>query len=328
MKNLPKILITPGDPSGIGYDILLDMPRKKFEAHTIAITNIKLLEERAKLLKKNINFLKVDLNDNNLPVCSQNELLVHNINNNNKVDIGKPNIKHAPMILESLNISIQACLEKKASALVTGPVQKNILMAYGEDFSGHTEYISIKTGGTPVMMLHSNKLKIALLTTHVPLSRVSNLITNERLETYINIITKELEDSFGIANPKINICGLNPHAGEDGFIGLEEKEVIMPTIKILQKRGCNIGGPYSADTIFNRTDSDLVLSMFHDQALPVIKTLGFGDIVNTTLGLPIIRTSVDHGTALDIAGTNKADSKSLEAAIQTAIDIAKRKYGK
>jgi 4-hydroxythreonine-4-phosphate dehydrogenase len=178
------------------------------------------------------------------------------------------------------------------------------------------------------MMLHSKKLKIALLTTHVPLSKVSNLITSERLESYINIITKELEDSFGIANPKINVCGLNPHAGEDGFIGLEEKEVIIPTIKILQKRGCNIGGPYSADTIFNRTDSDLVLSMFHDQALPVIKTLGFGDIVNTTLGLPIIRTSVDHGTALDIAGTNKADSKSLEAAIQTAIDIAKRKYGK
>ena len=289
-------------------------------------TKINLQDVNVQMTAEHTNEIKID--DKKIPNSIPGTLFVHNIRSNKKVKIGQPHIKHAPMILDSLDISIKACLNNNADAIVTGPVQKNILMEYGKKFSGHTEYIARKTGGTPVMMLHSKRLKIALLTTHVPLSMVSNLITSERLESYINIITKELEDSFGIANPKINICGLNPHAGEDGFIGLEEKEVIIPTIKILQKRGCNIGGPYSADTIFNRTDSDLVLSMFHDQALPVIKTLGFGDIVNTTLGLPIIRTSVDHGTALDIAGTNKADSKSLEAAIQTAIDIAKRKYGK
>ena len=175
------------------------------------------------------------------------------------------------------------------------------------------------------MMLHSKKLRIALLTTHIPLSKVTKSINKKRIETYIKIISKDLNYKFGIENPKIWLCGLNPHAGEDGYIGMEEKNIILPAIKTMRKQGYDIDGPYPADTIFTKKGADLILAMYHDQALPVIKTLGFGNIVNTTLGLPIIRTSVDHGTAVDIAGTNKADSGSLLSAIKTAIEIVKQK---
>ena len=220
---------------------------------------------------------------------------------------------------------INSCLEKRADAMVTGPVQKHILLKYGEKFSGHTEYIATKTGGIPIMMLHSKKIKIALLTTHVPLKNVTKLIKIERIKEYVKIISKDLHKKFGIKNPRINICGLNPHSGEDGYIGKEEKEIISPAISSLKKSGYNVFGPFSADTIFTKNNADIILAMYHDQALPVIKTIGFGSIVNTTLGIPIVRTSVDHGTALDIAGTNKADASSLISAIKAAIDIVKIK---
>lgn len=321
MKNIPKILVTPGEPSSIGYDISLDISKKNFDANLIIIASVEILKERANLLKRKINFIKVDINDDVFPKLKKNDMLVHNINNTCEVKIGTPNVKHVPIILESLNIAIQACLEKKADAMVTGPVQKSIIMQYGKDFSGHTEYIASKTGNEPIMMLHTKNLKIALLTTHVPLLDVPKLVTKKKLESCIKVISKELHEKFGINNPKISVCGLNPHAGEDGYIGHEEKDIIMPTIKHLKSKGYNVEGPFSADTIFTRDNQDLILAMFHDQALPVIKTLGFGNIVNTTLGLPIIRTSVDHGTALDIAGTSKANSDSLIEAIKTSINI-------
>ena len=321
MKKIPKILITPGDPSGIGLDILLEISKKKFPAKIIAITNITLLKERAKILKKKVVLKKVNLNNNDITVNSVGEILVHDIKHEKKVVIGVPSVKHAPLILNSLDTAIDACINYKADAMVTGPVQKNILMKYGADFSGHTEYIANRTGGTPIMMLHSKKLRIALLTTHVPLSKVPKLISKKRIETYIKIISKDLHSRFGIENPNIRICGLNPHAGEGGYIGTEEKNTITPLIKTMKKKGYNVDGPYPADTIFSKNDADLILAMYHDQALPVIKTLSFGSIVNTTLGLPIIRTSVDHGTAIDIAGTNEADPGSLFSAIKTAIEI-------
>lgn len=325
MKKYPKILISPGDPSGIGYDILFDLTKKKFPAHIIVVTSFDMLKERAELLRKKINLIKIDVKQKNLPKLNKNDLLIHDITSKKKVTIGSPSIKHAPMIIESLNLCIDLCTSEESDAIVTGPVQKNILLRYGEKFSGHTEYIATKTGGTPIMMLHSKKLKIALLTTHVPLKKVPKLISKDRIIKYVEIISLDLHKKFGIKKPKINVCGLNPHAGEDGYIGKEEKEIILPAIKDLKKRGYNVFGPYSADTIFTRNDADLILAMYHDQALPVIKTLGFGSIVNTTLGLPIVRTSVDHGTAIDIAGTNKADSSSLIAAIQASIDILKNK---
>ena len=323
MKNSPKILITPGDPSGIGLDILLGISKKKFPAKIIAITNIDLLKERAELLNKKVNLVEVNLHDNH-PIDSYGKILVHNIKHNKSVVVGSPSTKHASLILDSLDIAIKACVKKNADAMVTGPVQKNILMKYGAKFSGHTEYIANKTGGTPIMMLHSKKLRIALLTTHIPLSSVPKSITKKKIESYIKIISEDLSSRFGINDPKIKLCGLNPHAGEDGYIGKEEKNIILPAIKAMKKQGYNVDGPYSADTVFTKNDCDIILAMFHDQALPVIKTLGFGSIVNTTLGLPIIRTSVDHGTAIDIAGTNKADSGSLVSAIITAIDIVNK----
>ena len=325
MKNIPKILVTPGEPSGIGYDILLDLAKENFKANIISIASIEILKERADLLKKKINFIKVNINDSNFPKIAENDILVHDLKNTCKVQIGKPNIKHVPLILESLDLAIAACLSKIANALVTGPVQKSIIMKYGTNFSGHTEYIASKTGGEPIMMLHTSNLKIALLTTHIPLLDVPKLITKERLKLYIKIISSELKKKFSIDDPKISICGLNPHAGEDGYIGNEEKHIIAPLIEDMKKEGFNLHGPFSADTIFTKKDQDIILAMFHDQALPVIKTLGFGNIVNTTLGLPIIRTSVDHGTALDIAGTSKANSDSLIAAINSSINIANHK---
>ena len=323
MKKKPKILISPGEPSGIGYDILFDLVNQKFSSDIIVVTSYNLLLERAKILKKKINFVKVDINDNYIPKLKSNEIIVHDIHCNKKVEIGKPSIKHASLIIESLNVCINSCLEKHADAMVTGPVQKHILLKYGEKFSGHTEYIATKTGGIPIMMLHSKKIKIALLTTHVPLKNVPKLIKTERIKEYVKIISKDLHKKFGIKNPRINICGLNPHSGEDGYIGKEEKEIISPAISSLKKSGYNVFGPFSADTIFTKNNADIILAMYHDQALPVIKTIGFGSIVNTTLGIPIIRTSVDHGTALDIAGTNKADASSLISAIKAAIDIVK-----
>ena len=325
MKKKPKILISPGEPSGIGYDILFDLVNQKFSSDIIVVTSYNLLLERAKILKKKINFVKVDINENYIPKLKSNEIIVHDIQCNKKVKIGKPSIKHAPLIIESLNMCINSCLEKRADAMVTGPVQKHILLKYGEKFSGHTEYIATKTGGIPIMMLHSKKIKIALLTTHVPLKNVPKLIKIERIKEYVKIISKDLHKKFGIKNPRINICGLNPHSGEDGYIGKEEKEIISPAISSLKKSGYNVFGPYSADTIFTKNNADIILAMYHDQALPVIKTIGFGSIVNTTLGIPIVRTSVDHGTALDIAGTNKADASSLISAIKAAIDIVKIK---
>jgi len=325
MKNLPKILITPGEPSGIGYDILLSISEKKFPAQIIAITNLELLNERADLLNKKINFIGVDLHNDNLPSNIPGTILVHDIKTHNKLDIGSPSIKHVPMILQSLDIAINACMQKYAAAMVTGPVQKNIIMKYGANFSGHTEYIATKTGGMPIMMLHTQKLRVALLTTHVPLADVPKLITKNRIKSYVEIISDELYKKFGISDPKINICGLNPHAGEGGYIGQEEENIIIPIVKSMKEKGFNVNGPFSADTIFAREDSDIILAMYHDQALPVIKTLEFGNIVNTTLGLPIVRTSVDHGTALDIVGTNKADAGSLISAINTSIEIVKQK---
>ena len=325
MKKIPKILITPGDPSGIGFDILLEISKKKFPAKIIAVTSINLLKERAKILKKSVVLTNVNLHDYDIPINHSGEILVHNVKHTKKVIIGSPSVKHAPLILKSLDIAIDACINNKADAMVTGPVQKNILMKYGADFSGHTEYIAHRTGGTPIMMLHSKKLRIALLTTHIPLSKVPKSINKKRIETYIKIISKDLNNKFGIENPKIWLCGLNPHAGEGGYIGMEEKNIILPAIKTMRKQGYDIDGPYPADTIFTKKGADLILAMYHDQALPVIKTLGFGSIVNTTLGLPIIRTSVDHGTAVDIAGTNKADPGSLLSAIKTAIEIVKQK---
>ena len=252
MKNIPKIIITPGEPSGIGYDIVLDISKENFQASIIVVANIDLLKDRAHLLNKKINIVEVSIFDKNLAKEVNNTIFVHNISENNKVVIGKPDIKHAPLVLKSLDTAIDACLDNFADAMVTGPVQKSTIMEYGEEFPGHTEYIASKTGGQPIMMLHTVDTRIALLTTHVSLSKVPSLVTKERIETNVEIITNDLIEKFGINNPKISVCGLNPHAGENGYIGTEEKNIIIPAIKSLKNKGFNVEGPFSADTIFTR----------------------------------------------------------------------------
>ena len=225
-----------------------------------------------------------------------------------------------------LNIACKHCLENKFDALVTTPIQKSIINDSGIKFSGHTEYLAkICNINLPVMLLACNEFRIALVTTHLPLSDVSKTISSERIKNIIDIVINDMSKRFGVTHPRITVCGLNPHAGEDGYLGTEEKKIITPLINALIKNGYNVSGPIPADTAFReeeRQKTDVYICMYHDQGLPVLKTLGFGETVNITFGLPIIRTSVDHGTALQLAGTGDAECNSLLAAIKMAETMA------
>jgi 4-hydroxythreonine-4-phosphate dehydrogenase len=240
---------------------------------------------------------------------------------------GTPDPANASAVLAGLDWAARACLEGEFDALVTGPLQKSVINEAGLPFSGHTEFLAEATGAPlPVMMLATDGLRIALATTHLPLSAVPAAITAERLVQVVDVLHHDLVRRFGIAEPKIRVCGLNPHAGESGHLGREEIEVITPALDRLRARGLVIEGPVAADTAFLDTagKADAVLAMFHDQGLPVIKYAGFGKAVNITLGLPIVRTSVDHGTALPLAGSGRADPASLGVALRYAAELAGR----
>jgi 4-hydroxythreonine-4-phosphate dehydrogenase len=240
------------------------------------------------------------------------------------VETGVLNPENSKYVLELLDRATQGCLNKTFSAMVTAPVHKGVINDAGFAFTGHTEHIALQTGGHPVMMLATDGLRVALVTTHLPLSKVSSAITKETIEKVIRILHHDLKSRFQIEKPKILVCGLNPHAGENGYLGREEIEVINPILEKLRNEGMNLDGALPADTLFTPKylhNTDAVLAMYHDQGLPVLKHKGFGKAVNITLGLPIIRTSVDHGTALDLAGTGKADLGSLQYAVKTAITM-------
>ena len=237
---------------------------------------------------------------------------------------GQLNAANAPYVLSTIKRAARGCKAQEFDALVTGPVQKSVINQAGIAFSGHTEYLAELTGGYPVMMLAAPGLRVALATTHLPLRKVSAALNTKGLCTIIRIIDHDLRHHFGIAMPRILVCGLNPHAGEDGHLGREEIDIIVPALKRLRGQGLHLTGPLPADTLFTPKyleQADAVLAMYHDQGLPVLKYLGFGKAVNITLGLPIIRTSVDHGTALDLAGSGRIDSGSLRAAIDTALTM-------
>jgi 4-hydroxythreonine-4-phosphate dehydrogenase len=231
-------------------------------------------------------------------------------------------------VLETLDRAIAGCRDNTFAALVTGPVHKGVINNAGIQFSGHTEYLAEATGASSVVMLLATEgLRVALVTTHVPLSEVSRLITAERVNQVLTTLHAGLRRDLGIAAPRITVCGLNPHAGEGGHIGHEEIDTLVPLLDQMRAQGMDLTGPLPADTVFNRdrlAQTDAVLAMYHDQGLPVLKHMGFGKAVNITLGLPIIRTSVDHGTALELAGTGRSNPGSLQAALQCAIDIAHR----
>lgn len=327
MPQIQRIALTAGEPAGIGPDLCIQISQFPQACELVVIADPALLLERSKQLNLNI---KVELfNASNPPRTSEAGLItVHPATLKTTPRCGQLAIENSPYVVETIRQATQGCIDKVFSAMVTAPVNKGIINDAKIPFSGHTEFIADITGGHPIMMLATPGLRVALVTTHLPLSKVSSSITAKRLTSVITLLNKELKQRFSLSNPKILICGLNPHAGENGHLGYEELEIIEPVIKKLSQQGINLQGPLPADTLFTPKylqTADAVLAMYHDQGLPVLKYKGFGQAVNITLGLPIIRTSVDHGTALDLAGTGKADTGSLKFAIKTALEMVEEK---
>jgi 4-hydroxythreonine-4-phosphate dehydrogenase len=320
-----RLAVTPGEPAGIGPDILIGLVQQGYPCELVAIASPDLLLARARQLNLPLTLRPWDPD---LPPAAlrPGELVIYPVALRGPVTAGQLNAANARYVLDTLDSAIQGCRNGDFAALITGPVHKGIINEAGIPFSGHTEYLADHTG-TPrvVMMLATEGLRVALVTTHLPLVQVPAAITPALLTQIIRILDGDLRQHFGIRAPRILVCGLNPHAGEGGHMGREEIEVIEPTLAQLRAEGINLIGPLPADTLFtpHHLDSaDAVLAMYHDQGLPVLKYKGFGQAVNITLGLPLIRTSVDHGTALDLAATGKADRGSLETALNYARQMA------
>lgn len=326
VESFPIIAITSGEPAGIGPDIILTaLNEQTFSARLIILADPDLLKERALALD-----LTVDIQTLNKPedveAHKQGTISVLPIQMPKKATAGTLDIANSTYVLETLKQAGEGCIRKEFDAIVTPPVHKGILCETGVHFSGHTEFFQTQCQSPHVvMMLATEAMKVALVTTHLPLKDVSAAITEQSISLVVKALNKDLQEKFGIAQPKILVCGLNPHAGEDGHLGREEIDVIIPTLDKLRQEDLNLIGPLPADTLFTPkylNDADCALAMYHDQGLPVLKYSGFGNAVNITLGLPIIRTSVDHGTAIDLAGTGKANNGSLKVAIQHAINMA------
>lgn len=322
---IKRLAVTAGEPAGIGPDLLIQLAQHPQTAELVVIVDPILMQQRAECLDipLTIREYQADLPPS---LNAVNEITVLPLHCPDQVVAGKLNVNNARYVLETLERAAQGCMEGEFDAIVTAPLHKGIINDAGIAFTGHTEFFAEKTHAKlPVMMLMADTFRVALATTHLPVSKVSEAITEKSLTEVLEVMDHDLRHQFAIENPHILVCGLNPHAGESGHMGMEEIEVIEPTLKKLINRGMNITGPLPADTLFtprHLEGADAVLAMFHDQGLPVLKYAGFGHAVNVTLGLPIIRTSVDHGTALDLAGTGKAEVGSLIAAIKSAIEIA------
>ena len=318
-----RILITPGEPAGIGPDVLIQAAQQAFPAELIAITDPALIAERARALHLPIKIIECDLADAERIPHQPGTLRIHRVTFSGLVTAGQLNKNHARDVLRSLQIAADACLHQQADGIVTGPVHKGIINDAGVTFTGHTEFFAQAANvAQTVMLFIVDDLKAALLTTHLPLKAVPAAITPAKLQAVLTILNHDLKKYFQINAPRILVAGLNPHAGEDGHMGREEIDIIKPVLEQLRQQGLCIDGPLPADTIFTPDvlqRGDVVLGMYHDQILPVIKYVGFDRAVNMTLGLPFVRTSVDHGTALDIAGKGGANAGSLCAAINLAI---------
>ncbi len=327
------IAITPGEPAGIGPDLLIQLAAERPLANHVIIADPQLLKDRAAQLKIPLHiheYQPANIHTDNKTTHSLTVLPVHCPA---AVTAGKLNSDNAGYVLETIKRGTLGCVQQEFSAIVTGPIHKGVINEgtanneTGTTFTGHTEFLAELTQTKlPVMMLATEELRVALATTHLPLSQVSSAITQQGLTDVIEILYKDLQTKFAINKPHILVCGLNPHAGEGGHLGMEEIETIEPVLHSLRQKGMNLTGPLPADTLFTPRyleQADAVLAMYHDQGLPVLKHVGFGHAINITLGLPIIRTSVDHGTALDLAGTGKAETGSLIAAINAAEKLTK-----
>lgn len=326
-NTIKRILLTPGEPAGIGPDITVQIAQSHWPSELVVIADPQLLADRAKQLHVPLDLITI--HPESAPTAHlPGTLKIIPVSLPAPVLPGQLVKQNATYVISTLEKATQLCQEKTATAIVTGPVNKAILNEAGIAFSGHTEFFAhVCRVPHTVMLFVVDQLKIALVTTHLPLAEVPSAITKKRLELTLSILNESLKHTFGIAHPRILVCGLNPHAGEGGYLGREEIDIISPVVKAWREQGNAIDGPLSADTIFTPKyleNADAILAMFHDQALPLIKYLGFGHAVNVTLGLPFIRTSVDHGTALDVAGTGRADAGSMHAAIQLACALQDR----
>jgi 4-hydroxythreonine-4-phosphate dehydrogenase len=323
-----RIALTCGEPAGIGPDLCVALAQTDLPCQLVVIGSAALLKARAQQLGKSLGLIEFDSKKPVEP-SKAGQVTVLPVELVAETIAGKLNAANSRYVLKTITKASQGCMAGLFAAMVTAPVHKGIINDAGFAFTGHTEFIADITGGFPVMMLATPGLRVALVTIHLPLAQVPKAITHNRLRQVLRILDHDLRTRFGITSPKILVCGLNPHAGENGYLGREEIEVIEPVLNGLRKLGLNLQGPLPADSLFTPKyldSADAVLAMYHDQGLPVLKHKGFGRAVNVTLGLPIIRTSVDHGTALDLAGTGKADSGSLHYALETALIMANSTY--
>lgn len=327
---VPRIAITAGEPAGIGPDIVLQAAQRDWDAELVVFADPALLQQRAQALRLPIE-LRAWQPDSAPQAHKAGALLVQPVPLAAPTVAGKLDPANAVYVIATLRQAVQACLAHTCQALVTGPVQKSVINDAGIPFIGHTEFLAEETGtGRVVMMLATADLRVALATTHLALREVPDAITHELLLETLRILHRDLQVKFGIATPRIAVLGLNPHAGEGGHMGREEIETLVPVMESLRASGMDLLGPLPADTAFNPKvldNCDAVFAMYHDQGLPVLKYSGFGRAINITLGLPIIRTSVDHGTALDLAGTGRADWHSLEQALTIACQLSRNAAG-
>ncbi len=327
--SVKRIIVTAGEPAGIGPDLVLDLSKQDWPHQVVVCADKTLLAERADQLGITVSLLDYDPEQAAKPQQA-GTLQVAHIAMAEPCTTGQLNEANGGYVLKTLEYAAQGCMKGEFDAIVTGPVHKGVINRSGVAFSGHTEFFA-EQSNTPlvVMMLATEGLRVALVTTHIPLAYVSKAVTKERLTAIIDILHRDMVEKFALREPKIYVCGLNPHAGEDGCLGYEEIDTITPTLQQLRdEKGYHLVGPLPADTIFNHKylqDADVILGMYHDQVLPVLKYKGFGRSVNITLGLPFIRTSVDHGTALDLAGTGQADTGSFHTALRHAIELVENK---
>lgn len=324
----PRIVITPGEPAGVGPDLCLQLAQQAHDVQLVAVCDPDLLAARAAQLGLSVALKPLDLNKPSQPQKAKT-LDILPVRLAASCVPGKLDARNADYVLQCLRQAVDGCLQQQFAAMVTGPVHKGIINEAGWAFTGHTEFLAERCAvARPVMMLQTEGLRVALATTHLPLREVPDAITADLLQQVIEILQHDFRAVLGITNPVIYVCGLNPHAGEMGHLGKEEQQIIEPLLNKLRQQGINLIGPLPADTIFTPEKmrrADVFLAMYHDQGLAVLKHVGFGNAVNVTLGLPVIRTSVDHGTALDLAGTGKAHVASFAKALQAATSMVHSK---
>lgn len=319
------LVITAGEPAGIGPELCLSLAGESLPCQVVVVSDPELLRSRARQVASHTTITEIDFGAAGEASAEAGELLVVPVPFPAGVTPGVIETGNQAAVLDSLRLAVRGCLDGTFAGLVTGPLQKSAINDAGIAFSGHTEFLAELTGAAlPVMMLVAGDMRVALASTHLPLRDVPDYITGDRLRDVLLVLANDLEARFGITDPEIIVCGLNPHAGEGGHLGREDEEIIAPVVAGLAERGFRVRGPLPADTAFTPAAGhrDVVLAMYHDQGLPVLKYAGFGNAANVTLGLPIVRTSVDHGTALDLAGTGRADNGSLLEAINVAARMA------